>query len=164
MSRLAALGIALLLGVPAAFADARTDCYEKRGEAAIRACTEAILRDPKDAVSYVNRAFEYLQKADYARAVSDYSRAIEIEPERWDAFQGRAWAHLKMNKAAEGLLDAERSLALKPGDARTLDIRGHILEALGRREEAIADFRRALSIEPRMQGSRAGLRRLGAAP
>jgi tetratricopeptide (TPR) repeat protein len=164
MSRLAAFGFGLLLGVPAAFADARTDCYEKRGEAAIRACTEAILRDPKDAVSYVNRAFEYLQKADHARAIADYSRAIEIDPARWDSFQGRAWAYFKVNRAAEGLPDAERSLALKPGDARTLDIRGHILEALGRREEAIADFRRALSIEPRMRGSRDGLKRLGAAP
>jgi tetratricopeptide (TPR) repeat protein len=164
MSRLATFCLGLLLGVPAVFADARTDCYDKRGEAAIRACTEAILRDPKDAVSYVNRAYEFLQKADYPRALADYTRAIEIDPARWDAFQGRAWASFKMNKAADGLPDAERSLALKPGDARTLDIRGHILEALGRREEAVADFRRALSIEPRMRGSRDGLKRLGAAP
>jgi tetratricopeptide (TPR) repeat protein len=164
MSRLAAFCLGLLLGAPPAFADARADCYEKRGEAAIRACTEAILRDPKDAVSHVNRAFEYLQKADYARSLADYSSAIELDPGRPDSFQGRAWVYLKMGRAAEGLADAERSLALKPGDARTLDIRGHILEALGRREEAIADFRRALSIEPRMRGSRDGLKRLGTGP
>jgi tetratricopeptide (TPR) repeat protein len=162
MSRLAAFCLGLLLGAPAAFADARADCYEKSGEAAIRACTEAILRDPADAVSYVNRAFEHLQKADYARSIADYARAIELDPGRWDSFQGRAWAYLKMGKAAEALADAERSLAIKPRDARTLDIRGHIHEALGRREEAIADFRAALAIEPRMQGSRAGLKRLGA--
>ena len=164
MSRLAALCLGLLLGSPAALADARKDCYEKSGEAAIRACTEAIQRDPKDAVSYVNRAFEYLQRADYARTIADYSKAVELDPAKWDAFQGRAWAYFKTGKAAEGLPDADASLKLRPNEARTLDIRGHILEALGRREEAIADFRRALAIEPRLQGSRAALRRLGANP
>ena len=61
-------------------------------------------------------------------------------------------------------MDAEASLRLKPNAAQTLDTRGHILEALGRREEAIADFRRALSVEPRLSGSRDALRRLGAMP
>src|SRR5262245_29461557 len=103
MSRLAVLSIALACGAAAALADARTDCYRNSGDAAIRACTEAIARDPNDAVSYVNRAYEYLQKGDYDRSVADYSRAIEIDAGRWDAFQGRAWAHLKVGKAAEGL-------------------------------------------------------------
>lgn len=164
MSRLAALAIALLLGSGAALADARTDCFEKSGEVAIRACTEAIQQNPKDAVSHVNRAFEYLQKGDYARSIADYSRAIDLDSTRWDAFQGRAWAYLRTGKPAEGLPDAEQSIKLKPREARTLDIRGHVLEALGRREEAIADYRAALAIEPRLGGSRDGLRRLGARP
>ena len=172
MSRLArlriacwiALSIPLALGVPAALADARGDCFAKSGEAAIRACTEAIALNPRDAVSYVNRAFEYVGKGDYVRSIADYSRAIEIDPGRWDARQGRAWASFKAGKAAEGLGDADAALKLKPDWAPALDTRGHILEALGRREEAIADFRRALASEPRLQGSRDGLRRLGAAP
>ena len=161
MSRLSALAIALTLGASATLADARTDCYAKSGDAAIRACTEAIALNPRDAVSHVNRAYEYLQKGEHGRSIADYSRAIEIDPARWDAFQGRAWAHLKAGKAEQGLADAEASLRLKPDAAQALDTRGHILEALGRREEAVADFRRALAIEPRLRGSRDALRRLG---
>jgi len=164
MSRLAALFLGSALGVSQALADARTDCYAKSGEAAIRACTEAIRSNPRDTVSYINRAFEFLQKGDYQRSVADYSKAIELDPARWDSHQGRAWAYFKMGKAAQGLADAEASLKLKPNAAQTLDTRGHILEVLGRREEAIADFRRALAIEPRLQGSRDALRRLGAGP
>jgi tetratricopeptide (TPR) repeat protein len=164
MSRLALLCLGLLLGSATALADPRWDCYAKTGDAAIRACSEAIARDPKDALSYVNRAYEHLQTGDHARSLADYTRAIELEPNRWDAFQGRAWAYLKAGKAAEGLKDADTSLKLRPNEAQTLDTRGHILEALGRREEAIADFRRALTIEPRLTGSREALRRLGAAP
>jgi tetratricopeptide (TPR) repeat protein len=164
MSRLAALSIAVLI-VPAldpcsALADARTDCYAKNGDAAIRACTEAIARDPKDVASYISRAFELQAKGDYARSLADYASAIAIDPARWDAYQGRAWAYLKLGRNAEALGDAEAAVRLKPDAAHAFDVRGHVLEALGRREEAIADFRRALAIEPLLQGSREALTRL----
>lgn len=165
MSRFVTVWVALLAtGVPAALADARKDCFEKSGDVAIGACSEAIRRDPNDAVSYVNRAFEYVQKGDPARSIADYSKAIELDANRFDAYQGRAWAYLKTGKAAEGLADVNRSLQIKPDFATGLDTRAHIYEALGRRDDAIADFRRALAIEPRMQGSREGLRRLGSKP
>jgi tetratricopeptide (TPR) repeat protein len=164
MSRLAAPFCALLLAAPAALADARQDCFIKSGDVAIRACSEAIARDPNDAVSYINRAFEYLQKGDLTRTIADYTKAIALDGNRWDAYQGRAWAYLKAGRPANGLLDAERALQIKPNEARALDTRGHIMEALGRREDAIADFRRALAVEPRMQGSRDALKRLGASP
>lgn len=156
--------ILLVTGVPAVLADARKDCFEKSGDVAINACSEAIRRDPNDAVSYVNRAFEYVQKGEHARSIADYSKAIELDAGRLDAYQGRAWAYLKTGKAAQGLVDVERALQMKSNDARNFDTRGHIYEALGRRDEAIADFRRALAIEPLMQGSREGLQRLGSKP
>ncbi|MBX9591913.1 MAG: tetratricopeptide repeat protein [Hyphomonadaceae bacterium] len=164
MPRLVVVWVCVVTGATVALADARRDCFEKGGDIAIRACTEAIERDPKDAVSHVNRAFEYVQKRDHARAIADYSKAIELDAGRSDAYQGRAWAYLKAGKAAQGLADAERSLQISPKDARALDTRGHIYEALGRREDAVADFRRALALEPRMQGSREGLQRLGVRP
>jgi tetratricopeptide (TPR) repeat protein len=168
MSRLAALFVALsilqALGASAALADARADCFSKSGDAAIRACTEAIDLNPRDALSYINRAYEHLQKGDYTRSFADYTRAIDIDRTRWDAYQGRAWALFKSGRTAESLADAEAALKLKPDSAQALDTRAHILEALGRREEAIADFRRALAIEPRLSGSRDGLKRLGVAP
>ena len=159
---LLAFWLGLAAGAPAAVGDARKDCFEKSGDVAIRACSETIAQNPGDAVSYINRAFEYLHKGNVIQAIADYSKAIELNPGRPDGYAGRAWALLKSGKAAQALPDAERSLQIKADDARTLDIRGHIHEALGRREEAIADFRRALSIEPRLQGSKEGLKRLGA--
>jgi tetratricopeptide (TPR) repeat protein len=135
MSRLAALPLVLALGSSGAFADARGDCYALSGDAAIRACTEAIARDPRDVPSYISRAFELQQKGDYGQSLDDYARAIAIDPARWDAFQGRAWAYLKLGKPAEALRDAEAAVKLKPDAAPALDARGHALEALGRREK-----------------------------
>jgi tetratricopeptide (TPR) repeat protein len=147
-----------------AYADARQDCFRSSGDRAIRACTEAISKNPNDAISYVNRAFEHVQKGSYDLAVADYAKAIAIDSNRWDAFQGRAWATLKLGKTASALVDAQRALQLKPDAAQALDTRAHVYEALGRRDDALADFRRALEIEPRLQGSRDGLKRLGANP
>ena len=84
--------------------------------------------------AYINRGAAYEDKKDYERAISDYSKAIEIDPQDADYYNGRAWAYYKAGKAQQGLLDAEKSLQLRPNDANTLDTRGHILEALGRRE------------------------------
>ena len=145
-------------------ADARQDCFRLSGDLAIRACTEAISKNPNDGVSYVNRAFEHVQKGRYDLAIADYAKAIAIDSNRWDAFQGRAWANLKLGKTANALIDAQRALQLKPDAAQALDTRAHIYEALGKRDDAIADFRRALEVEPRLQGSRDGLKRLGANP
>jgi tetratricopeptide (TPR) repeat protein len=164
MILLMTLSMLVAPGAAPAFADARGDCFAKSGEEAIRACSAAITHDPGDAVSHLNRAYEYLQKGDHARSFADYTRAIEIDPARWDAFQGRAWALLKSGRPADALADADAALKLKPDAAQALDTRAHVLEALGRREDAIADFRRALAIEPRLSGSREGLKRLGASP
>jgi tetratricopeptide (TPR) repeat protein len=155
------VAIAVAAGNAAAYADARTDCYVKTGAAAIRACTEAIARDPRDVASYISRAYEHYEQGAHALSLADYAKAIEIDPSRWDAFHGRAWAHLKLGKTAEALADAETAVKLRPNAAHSFDVRGHVLEALGRRDDAIADFRRALALEPRMQGSKDGLKRLG---
>jgi Tfp pilus assembly protein PilF len=66
------------------------------------------------------------------------------------------------------LTDVEKSLQAKPRNARALDTRASIFEALGRREEAIADFRHALAVgasDPEVQKSgKEALKRLGASP
>jgi Tfp pilus assembly protein PilF len=87
---------------------------------------------------------------------------------RNDAYDARAWAYFKAGQAARALPDVERSLRQHPSDARPLNTRGNIYEALGKREEAIADFRRALSLSPNDQelqaSSKEALKRLGADP
>ena len=141
MLRTFIFSIGLILPAPAAWADAAADCAQIQDpDRSIRGCTDIIDKGHGTrralAAAYNNRSNAYNSKGDHDRA----------------------------GKAAQGLPDAERSLELRPNDARTLDTRGNIFEALGRRDEAIADFRRALANDPLQQESENALKRLGASP
>ncbi|WP_247370461.1 caspase family protein [Bradyrhizobium sp. CW10] len=135
----------------------------------IRACSQLIESNAGDSVAYIHRSSAYIKNGDHDRAISDASRAIEIEtspesPNPAIAYNLRAWATFKAGKSAQGLSDVERALQLRPYDANFLDTRAHIQEALGRNEEAITSFRLALMRKGDLHEARNGLKRLGASP
>ena len=45
----------------------------------------------KDASGYLNRGAALMNKGDFANAISDYSRALIINPEYVDAYNNLAW-------------------------------------------------------------------------
>jgi tetratricopeptide (TPR) repeat protein len=61
-------------------ADARQDCERLTGDVAIAACSQLFREDPKDPLPYYNCAFVYEQNGDLDRALSDYTRAIGLDP------------------------------------------------------------------------------------
>lgn len=125
-----------------------------------------IAKAPDCAAPYELRARLHGRKDDRPAMISDYQKVIALvgEPKTpWD-FSEHARLHLLSGQAAEGLPFAEISLEIQPDVPAVLDIRGRLLEALGRREEAIADLRRALAKRPDLRTSREGLKRLGADP
>ena len=147
----------------------RANAYEAKGDydRAIADFTRVIELRPKFADGYNNLGVAYMKKGNYDRAIAEQTKALEIDsttPEAFSYYFNRALAYPKAGKATQGLSDAERALQLSPNSAFALNARGQILEALGRRQEAIADFRQALAIDPNIEDSREGLRRLGATP
>ena len=50
----------------------------------------ALSIDPKLAVAYANRALAYEGKKDAARALADFEKALEIDPNLERAIEGRA--------------------------------------------------------------------------
>ena len=96
--------------------------------------------------------------------MADYNKALKIDPKCQYAYNGRAWLRYKAGKYSEALADAQRAIHLLPENPGNWDMRGHILEALGRRDQAIADFRHALVFSPDVPSPKAALKRLGASP
>ena len=98
----------------------------------------------------------------FDKAISDYTRVIEIRPKDADAYNNRAWAYYSMGDPVRALEDAGKALQIRPYDAYALDTRGHILEILGRRAEAILDYKMAIRLNPDIESSKEALKRLGA--
>ncbi len=112
--------------------------------------------------AYNERGTAYFLKGQVNDAITDYDRAIALDPTNGDAFNNRAWANYKLGHTTEAKADVDKAEGLAPGKADVWDTRGHILEAAGDRAGAIKSFEKALSIDPTLQSSDAGLKRLGA--
>lgn len=71
---------------------------------AIKWCDEAIRRAPKVYVPYAVRGELHERQGNYLRAVDDYTRVIELEPDRH-------WAHIHRGRAYEALGDLDSALS-----------------------------------------------------
>ncbi len=112
--------------------------------------------------AYNERGTAYFLKGQVNDAITDYDRAVALDPKNGEAFNNRAWANYKLGHMSEAKIDADKAERLAPDKADVWDTRGHITEALGDRAEAVKSFEKALSLDATLQSSEAGLKRLGA--
>jgi len=76
---------------------------------------------------------------DYAAAIQDYTRCIELDPSQHLALSNRSAAYLKLGDSAqEALLDAERCVELAPSWAKGYSRKAAALQELKRWDEALA--------------------------
>lgn len=130
---------------------------------AFDAYSESIRLEPT-AEAYNWRGLVHSEKGDWQKAIVDFTEAIKLDRQSGEAYNNRAWAKFKANRTTEAADDSKEAVRLLSNAAYAWDTSGHINEKLGRREAAIADFRKAIAIDANSEDSRAGLKRLGAAP
>lgn len=113
----------------------------------IAACTRLLekpLAESERSLAYAMRALAHSLRGDYAQALPDYDRALEIVPDFAIALNNRAWALFKSGQPKRGLPDVERALELSPTSPHAFDTRAHIRQAMGNVEGAFEDYRRAM--------------------
>ena len=108
----------LLIGSSAVLADARQDCANLSGDAAIRACNQAIRQNARDAVAYYNRGIEYQHKGDLDRAMADYTKAIEIDPKYAAAYYNRGVAYRAKGDFDRAIADYSKAIEIDPKYAK----------------------------------------------
>lgn len=99
--------------------------------------------------AYYNRGNAQLVKAEYAKAVDDYTQALALKPDDADALHERCFARAVLGqKLEDALSDCNESLRLSPNDGETLGGRGFVYLRLGFYRTAILDYDAALKIKP----------------
>lgn len=81
-----------------------------------RAIAISLPRATDQYYAFLGRGYAFLLQSDYARAIADFGRAIDIDPGSLDARMWRGYAREKTGQVALALDDYERAVEIAPND------------------------------------------------
>ncbi len=121
--------------------------YYKKGDfnAARKDLDKTIELDPLNARAYCERAS---MGKDYGASLSDFAKAMEINPNLPELYYSRAMKYWANGKSDLALADCNTALRLDPQCAVAFYIRGFLYKYMGHKKSADLDFQQALQIQP----------------
>src|SRR6476660_5176781 len=81
--------------------------------------------------------------------ISDYTKALESDPNNATAYLGRGTAHLKAFDFDSAITDFTKAIELKPNNDSAYTNRGAAYYEKAEFDRAIADFTKAIDLNPR---------------
>jgi tetratricopeptide (TPR) repeat protein len=117
---------------------------------AIECYSKAVKVDPRYPYAYISRAWAYNLKGEFAKAIPDATKAIDLKPSFYlaEAYNNRAWALCGLGRFAEALSDCDMAIRLDSTIPYAFNNRGWALCGLGRYREALNDLDKAIDMEP----------------
>ncbi len=98
--------------------------------------------DLKQHEAYTQRGLIFYDRKQYAKAVEEANKAIELKPDFVIALNNRGIAYMGLNEFAKALPDFDRAITVDPTYVRALKNRGMAYFELRRFDECIADMRK----------------------
>ncbi len=99
----------------------------------------------------------YFARQQYDRAISEYRRAIKINPHYSPAFNSLGYAYRPSGRTAEAEKAFLDYIALVPNDPNPYDSYAELLMKVGRFHASILEYQKALEIDPHFGGSYVGI-------
>ncbi|WP_445526693.1 tetratricopeptide repeat protein [Streptomyces cyslabdanicus] len=100
------------------------------------------------AVAHTVRGRELRNAGEYQRALAEYDRAVELDPELSSAHYGRGYTLALSGDSSAALAEYDRADELAPDTAWIIAERGETMRVLGRYEEALDACDRAFRLDP----------------
>ena len=95
-----------------------------------------------------NRAFSYDKLGQHEKALADYTRALQMQPNNSTAYHNRGNTLEKMGRLEAAMVDFSRAAELDTNSSASKHARALLLDKMGRHEEALTDFSAAITQEP----------------
>ena len=111
----------------------------------IRSETEKIRQS---SVYYRNLADDLSYKGNFAEAVTNYTKAIELDPSDRAAYNNRGRALEQLNRLDEAYADFTKVIEIDPSDRNGYHNRGVIYYKRSEYQKAIEDYTKAIEIDP----------------
>lgn len=99
-------------------------------------------------IAYDNRGVTYGELGQWDKTISDFSRAIEIDPKYAKAYYDRGVAYSNLEQWDKTISDLSRAIEIDPKYTDAYSDRGNAYSNQGQLDKAVADFSRAIEIDP----------------
>ena len=107
-----------------------------------------ITLDPQDHVFYNNRGISYKEKRVLDRALKDFNKALELNPNFAEAYNNRGNVYRNMDDLSKAFEDYDMAIGLNPDFAEAYNNRGVAYGIKGQVDKAIEDFNTAIGLNP----------------
>jgi tetratricopeptide (TPR) repeat protein len=113
----------------------------------------------KTANEYYQRAFQLTDAKKHELAIDEYSKAIDLVPQFFEAIDNRAFCKMDLGRWADAIEDFKTSLTIKPNSFLAEFSIGECYLRLRDGNRAKEQFEKAIQIDPSDQPSRDFLKR-----
>ncbi|MGH7782038.1 MAG: tetratricopeptide repeat protein [Candidatus Binataceae bacterium] len=134
--------------VQQAAADARKAANQGAYKAEAADLNPVVDADSQDPQAYMARAYAYLEAGENQRAISDATRAVELEPDAAFYLLARSLGYVRAGEFDRALEDTNTAIQLAPNAAGCWGQRGFVYMSMGDGRSAFADFTHAIKLDP----------------
>jgi len=120
-------------------------------DCALGACSEAIRLDSRLATAYACRGGVLENTGDFLKAVKDFDRALNLQPDNGDFFYSRAQVQDRLGNTELALEDLAKAVELiksEFGRSVAFALRGRIYQKSAKLDESIKDYTEAIRLAP----------------
>lgn len=100
------------------------------------------------AADYLQQGITNLEAGNYEQAITDFSQAIELQPDLAEAYNNRGIAYAGSGDLQQAIADYSKAIELQPGFAEAHYNRGNAYAGSGDFGQALADFNKAIELQP----------------
>ena len=100
----------------------------------------------ESAAFYYNRGIDKHEAGDYYGAISDYNKAIEINPRDAEAYNNRGDAKADLKDFYGAIADFNKAIEINPRDAKAYNNRAQTKYMLGDMKGSCSDAKKAASL------------------
>ncbi|MFH1876587.1 MAG: tetratricopeptide repeat protein [Candidatus Omnitrophota bacterium] len=98
---------------------------------------------------YTNRGNVYYIQGNFPQAISDLTKAIEINPNLTEAYHNRGFAYAHQGNPSQAISDFTKAIEINPNYADAYCLRGLTYVQQGNLPQAISDCTKAIEINPK---------------
>ena len=97
---------------------------------------------------YYNRGVAYANKADAYRAIAAYNKAIELNPNHFDAYRDRGVAYGALGNFDHALAEFNKAIELNPNDPLIYMNRANVFKFRKESDKVLADYSKVVVLNP----------------